>query len=404
MLLPGIQFLHARTRTALVHVRDFAAFRTNDCRPQHDQTQAPPAPKRTRAPATRQNARSNSSSAPHLTRPPPHRLPSARPSSAPQAKARSRPYPTGPYPSHSGHPDNPRPQTRPCLAVRPRCARAPGSPRHLLHHPPVYAKILTAPSTQPLTSLHRHATLLGPMSCRAGAVPSPQPHPASAKRTQAPHHPSLRPHPLSARTISRPCPNEPKPPPPRKMHERIPPPPRPNPVTHAHPMAILASRPTVCQIALPPGTPPQPRRRPEPGDSPPSHTPAMHATPTSPAPTHPCLAVRPRCARAPGSPRHLVHHSPVYPKILTAPSMAGVRSLSPARPCRHALDATLGSIYLKIRHIEILYGTSCIIDIQAAGASGAMRGTSGATAPGTDRPGGAGGAAGGCWTMATCAC
>ena len=101
------------------------------------------------------------------------------------------------------------PHPHPCFAVRSCSARAPGSPQHLLHPPTIYPKILTAPSTPPLTRLQRHATLLGPMSYRADAVPSPQPRPACAKRTRTPHRPSLRPHPLSARTISRACPVQP---------------------------------------------------------------------------------------------------------------------------------------------------------------------------------------------------
>jgi hypothetical protein len=37
----------------------------------------------------------------------------------------------------------PPPIDRPCLAVRPRCARAPGSPRHLLHRPADCPKIVS---------------------------------------------------------------------------------------------------------------------------------------------------------------------------------------------------------------------------------------------------------------------
>ena len=90
----------------------------------------------------------------------------------------SRNEPTPACPSPSGDPDSPErfldtarhvrhtnpspePDTPHALAVRPRFARAPGSPRHLLHHPPVYAKILTTPSTPPLTPSRHHGTLQG---------------------------------------------------------------------------------------------------------------------------------------------------------------------------------------------------------------------------------------------------
>ncbi len=49
--------------------------------------------------------------------------------------------------------------TIPAFAVRPRSARAPGSPRHLLHHPHDNPKTVTDPSTPPLTPPPDHAVI-----------------------------------------------------------------------------------------------------------------------------------------------------------------------------------------------------------------------------------------------------
>ena len=74
-----------------------------------------------------------------------------------------------------------RPDTPHALAVRPRCARAPGSPRHLLHHPPVYAKILTTPSTPPDTGEPAKRT----QAPRGRALRPSEPGPAHARRPAA---------------------------------------------------------------------------------------------------------------------------------------------------------------------------------------------------------------------------
>ena len=80
----------------------------------------------------------------------------------------------------------PPPLDRPCLAVRPPSARAPGSPRHLLHRPHDAMKNVTDPSTPTIHLLpqlghggaHRsrgrkpvrlamRASILGPISSRS---------------------------------------------------------------------------------------------------------------------------------------------------------------------------------------------------------------------------------------------
>lgn len=53
----------------------------------------------------------------------------------------------------------------------PRSARGSQPPRHLLHHPHDDPKILTAPSTPPLTPASRHVVILGSLSYK-GAPPS----------------------------------------------------------------------------------------------------------------------------------------------------------------------------------------------------------------------------------------
>jgi hypothetical protein len=67
-------------------------------------------------------------------------------------------------PPRRGHP-------LPCLAVRPPFGRAPGSPRHLLHHPPLYPKFLTVSSTP------HHPPRLRPG--QNSSIPLPCPSPSS---------------------------------------------------------------------------------------------------------------------------------------------------------------------------------------------------------------------------------
>ena len=152
------------------------AFRTNDFRPRHERTRAPPAAKRTQGPVTPQNARTNSFPAssraerrrapiPPGNPPPLRQRPGPSPTTGPRLRHPPRPCPAllcrsrrpdprpVPPPRACLRADPSRPNRHPCLAVRPHCARAPGSPWHLLHHPPVYPKILAAPSTPGLAPI-----------------------------------------------------------------------------------------------------------------------------------------------------------------------------------------------------------------------------------------------------------
>ena len=135
---------------------------------------------------------------------------------APAPRTRSAP-PRPPSPihapasDHAAHPRasrpilSPRRHNRAAITARPRCARAPGSPRHLLHHPPICPKIANAGLTRlwiiilsmlsSATPLNRRTTrharrrprLPGSPACRAPALAV---HPP--RRNAAPRRPKAR--------------------------------------------------------------------------------------------------------------------------------------------------------------------------------------------------------------------
>ena len=235
-------------------------------------------------------------------------------------------------PGHSAPPGRDR-QTNPAptqathaFAVRPRCARAPGSSRHLVHRPHDSTKILTDPSTPPLTPPPRHGVMLGPWSCES-APPDRCPRARmSPERTRATRLPSIE----SARTNSqdrhertRPaaragaCRTNPTHPATRKTHDRFPARARTDPIA-----AMAVSLPNEPKPAHPKGTTrrtqarlcpaPHHRRPRRPAAASPEHArtrapPTRHPNDHTNPSRHPHLA-----ALAPlgllGWARHLVHH------------------------------------------------------------------------------------------------
>ena len=96
-------------------------------------------------------------------------IPAANGETAPTNSPPARPNPTTSHvtsrsPSPLRPPSAAPARSRPLLPVRPRCARAPVPARHLLHHPSVCPKIVTGPSTRPLTKPWDDGIRLGPTS------------------------------------------------------------------------------------------------------------------------------------------------------------------------------------------------------------------------------------------------
>ena len=179
------------------HQRHLAGAQPRRARLVRPATRPNPSAVPTRRPRTPPSLRHPASLPPHpatplrttRARPNPSAVPTRRPVTPPARATRPpcrRSPPLVSYVPCTFEPDPPAPP--PPVPARPRSARAPVSARHLLHRPPVYPKMVTAPSTPPAAVAMTRANPSA-VPCRRPATPPGRHHWPPCHRPRPPASP-----------------------------------------------------------------------------------------------------------------------------------------------------------------------------------------------------------------------